>query len=222
MVLGEYLNRLFDQVLHPSFNDLLALRLDDVIRVVLTHFLIGGGRKTDDAGGTGMADVNSDEHGPHVVHSLRKLQVEKVTLDLRIDLAENVACLAHVEGTAIARGDYLGWDAELLEQLFVHFVVVLVAENDHDNFGVTEDAVGACHHVLKKFVLHLRVVFFRLYLNEVRFLNLDFQHAARLLKRVEDVVSNFVVGAVLGIGALGVLVNHNPLIPIQIYSLLDG
>jgi hypothetical protein len=27
---------------------------------------------------------------------------------------------------------------------------------------VTEDAVGACHHVLKKFVLHLRVVFFRL------------------------------------------------------------
>jgi hypothetical protein len=73
MVLGEYLNRLFDQVLHPSFNDLLALRLDDVIRVVLTHFLIGGGRETDDAGGTGMADVNSDEHSAHVVHSLWEL-----------------------------------------------------------------------------------------------------------------------------------------------------
>jgi len=41
--------------------------------------------------------------------------VEQVTLDLRIDLAEDVAGFAHVERATVARGDYLGWDAEFLE-----------------------------------------------------------------------------------------------------------
>ena len=73
MVLGEYLNCLLDRVLHPSFDDLLTLRLNDVLRVVLTHFLVGRSGKTNNTGWTGMADVNSDEHGAHVVHSLWEL-----------------------------------------------------------------------------------------------------------------------------------------------------
>ena len=85
--------------------------------------------------------------------------MEQVSLDLGIYLAEDVTGLAHVERSAVARGDNLGWDAELLEQLLVHLVVVLVAKDDHYNFGVTEDAIGACHHVLKKLVLDLKVVF---------------------------------------------------------------
>ena len=60
MVMGEYLNRLFKRVLHPSFDNLLALGLNDVLRVVLTHFLVGGGSKANNAGGTRVADVNAD------------------------------------------------------------------------------------------------------------------------------------------------------------------
>ena len=39
---------LFDGCLHLSLHDLLSLLLHEVLRVVLTHLLVGGGSETDD------------------------------------------------------------------------------------------------------------------------------------------------------------------------------
>lgn len=37
-----------------------------------------------------MADIDSNQHGLHIVHSRWKLQMEQITLYLRVDLPKDV------------------------------------------------------------------------------------------------------------------------------------
>ena len=76
---------------------------------------------------------------------------------------------------------------------------------------MAEVAVWRGHHVLEKATLDFRVVILRLNLNEVRLINSDLQHAASLLEGVEDGVGDLEVRALLRVGILGVLVDHDPL-----------
>ena len=124
-----------------------------------------------------MADIDADQHRPHLIHGFRELQVEQVSLDLRIDLAEDVGSLAHVEFEAIARRDHLRRDIVLVEELLVHPVVVLVAEDDDHDLGVTEVAIRGLHHVMKQLALDLTIIVLGLNLEEVGLLNTNLQHA---------------------------------------------
>ena len=120
-----------------------------------------------------MTDIDSDQHRTHVVHRFRELQVEQVTLNLRVDLPEDVAGLAHVELEAIARGDDLGGNLVLVEELLVHAVVVLVSEDDHDNLGMAEVSCRTSHHVLEQLTFNLSVVILRLHFDESWLLYVD-------------------------------------------------
>lgn len=75
-------NSFLERVLHFCLNNLLTLPLDDVLRVVLTHLLVGTGSEADHRGGSSVTDVNSDQHRAHAVHGLRELQVEQISLNL--------------------------------------------------------------------------------------------------------------------------------------------
>ena len=221
MFRGEDFDGLLERLLHLTLHDLLTLPLNDMLRVVLAHLLVRAGSKANDRGRSSVADIDSDQHRAVVVHRFRELQVEQVTLNLGVDLSEDVAGLAHVKLEAAARGDHLRWNLELVEELLVHAVVVLVSEDDYYHLRVAEVASWTSHHVLKKFVLDLSVVIFRFDLDESGLLNFDLKHSTRLLESVEYVVSDLEVGALLVVWVLGILIDHHPLLMQQVYSHLN-
>ena len=177
MVLSEDLNGFLEGLLHLRLHNLLTLSLHKVLRIVLAHLLVSTRSEADHRRGPRMADIDADQHRPHLIHGFRELQVEQVSLDLRIDLAEDVGSLAHVEFEAIARRDHLRRDIVLVEELLVHPVVVLVAEDDDHDLGVTEVAIRGLHHVMKQLALDLTIIVLGLNLEEVGLLNTNLQHA---------------------------------------------
>ena len=66
LVLGcKDFDGLLDGVFHRSLHDLLSLLLHEVLRVVLTHLLVGGSGETNDRVWTTVADIDANEHGTH-------------------------------------------------------------------------------------------------------------------------------------------------------------
>lgn len=221
VVRGKDFNRLLKGLLHLSLNDLLAFLLNDVFRIVLTHLFVGACSEANDRVGACVTNIDSDQHRFHVVHDLRELEVEEVAFDLGVDLAQDVRGLTHVEFKAIASGDNLRWDLELMEELLVHFVVMLLTKHNHDDLGVSEHTVWSVHHVIKELTFDLSVVVFSLKLDEVGLLNFDLERIACLHKRVVNAVSDLEVGALPRVGPLRVLIDHHPLTLEQVDSLLD-
>ncbi len=140
-----------------------------------------------------MTHINTDEHRSHIVHGFRELQVEQVTLNLRVDLTKDVRSLTHVELETIASSDNLGRNLELVEQFLVHLVVVLLAEDNDNDLRVSEHTVRTIHHIVEHLALDLSIIIFRLQLDEVRLLNSDLQSTRRLHKCIVDRVSNLEV-----------------------------
>ena len=44
-----------------------------------------------------MTHIDSNQHGPQLLHAIRKLHPEQVTTDLTIDLLQHIACLRKIE-----------------------------------------------------------------------------------------------------------------------------
>ena len=107
MLRGEGLDGLLERLLHLVLDNFLAFALHKVLRIILAHFLVSACSEADDRGGSRMADIDAYQHRAHVVHGLWELQVEQVSLDLRIDLAQDIGGLAHVEFEAILSRDDL-------------------------------------------------------------------------------------------------------------------
>ena len=212
---------LLERLFHLVLDDLLTLLLDNVFRVVLAHLLVCAGCKTNDRRRSSVADIDSNQHCTMTVHRFRELQVEQVTLDLGVNLSENVAGLAHVKLVAVARGDHLRGDLKLVEELLVHAVVVLVSKDYNHNLRMTEVSCRTCHHVLEKFLLDLSVIVLRIDFNESGLFNLDLEHTTGLLERVEDVVRDLEVRALSWVWIARLLIDHHPLLMTQVYSLLN-
>ena len=108
-----------------------------------------------------------------------------------------------------------------MEQLLVHLVVVLLAEDNDNDLRVSEHTVRSIHHVIKHLALDLSIVVLRLQLNEVRLLNSDLQSTRRLHKRIVDRVGNLEVRALPRIWSLRVLIDHNPFFLEEVDGFLD-
>lgn len=93
VVLSEDLDGRLDGLLHLVLHDLLALLLDQVVRVVLTHILVRRSRETNDGLGTSVTNINTDQHGSLLVQNLWELQLEQVSTNLRVQLAKDVRSL---------------------------------------------------------------------------------------------------------------------------------
>ena len=148
--------------------------------------------------------------------------MEQVALDLRVNLAQDVRGLAQIELESIADSDDLRGDPELCEQLLVHLVVVLLAEDHDGNLGVAEDSIWPVHHVAQQLVLHLSVIVLALELDPVRLTDADLELLARLLEVIVNAVGDVEVRPLAAVGPLRMLVDHDPLLGVQIDSLLDG
>ena len=114
-----------------------------------------------------MADIDTNQHRSHVFHCLGELQIEQVSLHLGIELAQDIGGLAHVELTSIARRDDLRRDLKLVEELFVHAVVVLVAKDDYHDLRVAEVAIRRILHILEQMTLNLGITVLILDFDEV-------------------------------------------------------
>jgi len=62
---GKVFDSKLDSTLHRSLDDFLALLLDDVLRVVLTHLGIGRCCETNHRVRSRVADINTNKHGAH-------------------------------------------------------------------------------------------------------------------------------------------------------------
>lgn len=108
-----------------------------------------------------------------------------------------------------------------MEQLLVHLVVVLLAEDNDNDLRVSEHTVRTIHHVVKHLALDLSIVILRLQLNEVRLLNSDFQSTRRLHKRIVDRVGNLEVRALPRVWPLRILIDHDPFFLEEVDGFLD-
>ena len=222
---GEDLDGFLEGLLHLTLDDLTTLRLEDGHREVLAHFLVGARSEADRRLGPSMAHIDSDQHGAHRVHSIGELQLVQVTLSLRVDLLEKVS--GDTQEVPLSRGegrDHLRRDLELSEELLVHGVVVLVAQDYHDDLRVAEVRTLAGHHVVEKVLLDLVIACLILSLDEVGVLHIDLQLNTCFLEMIQDTVSLVVQrpGPTISVRTLLVLVDHDPLILFQMLSFMNG
>ena len=108
-----------------------------------------------------------------------------------------------------------------MEQLLVHLVVVLIAEDNDNDLRVSEHTVRTIHHVVEHLALDLSIVILRLQLNEVRLLNSDLQSTRRLHKRIVDRVRNLEVRALPWVWPLRILIDHDPFFLKKVDGFLD-
>ena len=78
-----------DSIFQLRRYDLLALLLDDLLRVILAALLVHSRTEPDNALRTRMAHVNANEHRPRK-ELTGKSKVEEISSQLRVDLSENV------------------------------------------------------------------------------------------------------------------------------------
>jgi hypothetical protein len=107
VLFSESLDGRLDGLDHLLLDDLLSLGLHQVIAEVLAHVTVDAGRETNDGLGTGVANINADQHGAHFVHDRRELQSVKITANLAVDLAQDVGRFAQVELKSIASDNTL-------------------------------------------------------------------------------------------------------------------
>lgn len=107
MEVSKHLDCIFQCLLHALLDNLLTLFLDDVLRVVLTHLLVGRSREAHNGIRTRVADIDSDQHGSLLLEGLRELEREQVTSNLAVDLTQDVGSLRQVELAAIPASDHL-------------------------------------------------------------------------------------------------------------------
>ena len=72
-MLREDFDGLFEAVLHLSLDDFLTFALDNVLAIVLAHLTIGTCCEANDRLRTCVANIDSNQHGFHVVHGRWKL-----------------------------------------------------------------------------------------------------------------------------------------------------
>lgn len=136
---------LTDRLLHVVLHDLLALPLNQIITVVLTHLLVDGSREANDRLGSCMTHINADQHGSLLLHSLWKLHVVEVTTSLGVYLSKDVGRFRQIKLHSVAHGYYLGWHPVLKHHLLKHLVVVLTLQNtDHHGWVIN---LLVLHHV---------------------------------------------------------------------------
>jgi len=73
VVVLEAMDGFADKLLHLVLDNFLALRLDDVLRVVLRHLFVGGSSKSDYGLSASVTDIDTNEHSLDTIHDLREL-----------------------------------------------------------------------------------------------------------------------------------------------------
>lgn len=88
-------------------DNLLALRLDKVVTVVLAHLLVRARTETDNGFRTCMAHVNTNQHRSFLGKYFGELQVVQVATSLGVYLSEDISSLGQIELVSISEGHNL-------------------------------------------------------------------------------------------------------------------
>lgn len=106
-------------------NDLFAFGLNEVIRVILTHFFIDGAGEAYYRLRTCMTNIDTDEHCSLLIQNLGELKLVQVATCFAVHLPDNVGSFGETELVTITVGDNLRGDAILKHNFFEHLIVVL-------------------------------------------------------------------------------------------------
>ena len=148
ILLLEGSNSILESLFHLRLNNLLASFLDQILAVILTHWLIDRGCKPNDGSWAGMAHINPDQHGSKRFHRLWELHLVQVTTSLNVDLLQHVACFRQPKLLSIPPCHYLRRYLISLEYLLDHGIIPLICQYCHNNYWMAENAVLALHHVV--------------------------------------------------------------------------
>jgi len=97
-----------------------------------------------------VADIDTNEHGLHVGHLVRELEVEEISTHLGVDLLQDVRGLGKIELHSVARGHNLRRDLVDSVQVFVGLIKLLISEHSDNDF---REAILSLGHVVLDFSL---------------------------------------------------------------------
>lgn len=132
VVLLENSDRILNSIRHISRNELLPLFLEEDVVAVLAHAWVVGRAEADDGLASRVAHIDTDQHSPFFVHSLRELQSEEVAAELAVHLRKDLACFRIVELLSVAKPDDLGRQSVREHQILKSSVVVFIGQKTHD------------------------------------------------------------------------------------------
>lgn len=138
LLVFENLNRLLNQEFHLVLHKLLTLRLNNVVREVLTQSFISASCKSNYTRLTCVADIDSNEHGLKFSDYLRELHREEVTSNFAVHLPDDVRRLRRVETLSISGSDDLRRHLILIKSKFVHGVIVFTTQYSENDEGMAE------------------------------------------------------------------------------------
>ena len=90
MMILERLHSQLESILELSINELLALSLHKILRVVLCHCSIRRCRESNDRGRSSVADIDTNQHGALGFHGIWELHLVKIASNLAVDLSKYV------------------------------------------------------------------------------------------------------------------------------------
>ena len=90
MMILERLHSQLESILELSINELLALSLYKILRVVLSHCSIRRCRESNDRGRSSVADIDTNQHGALGFHGIWELHLVEVASNLAVDLAKYI------------------------------------------------------------------------------------------------------------------------------------
>ncbi len=123
IILDKGSDGLRDGLPHTLLHNLLTFPLNQVLTVVLGHFLVNRCRETDNAvGATSMRNIDTDQHGALALQTLRELQVIEITAGLAVNLAQNIGGLRQIELGGVSGCDDLAGHSVLVHHFFEGFV----------------------------------------------------------------------------------------------------
>ena len=200
------------RLFHLVMDDLLALRLDEVVTVVLAHLLVRTGTETDNGFRTGMTHVNTNQHRSFLGKNFWELQVVQVTTSFGVDLSKDVGGLGQTELVSVSKGHNLWRNFVAQHHLLEHFVRWFPLQNTQNDSWVAE--LAGARNIVANLVVELLPIRFLRELNPVRLFNFEAKLLWGLAHVVVDIVCNTENSVI-------VFVDHDPTLLKQVLRFVD-
>lgn len=194
-------------------DNLLAFGLDEVVTVVLAHFLVRARTEANDRFRTSMTNINTDQHRSFLGKNFRELQVVQVATSLGVDLSEDVGGLGQIELISVSEGHNLRWNFVTQHHLLEHFISCFPLQDAQNDSWVAE--LAGTLNIVANLVVELLPVRFLRELNPVGLFNFE----AKLLRGLAQVVVDIICNTE---NSVIVFVDHDPLVLQQVLRFVDG
>ena len=152
----ELLDSFSDTFLHALLNNFLSLFLNQIVAIVLWHFLICRCWETHNWLGTSMAHINPDQHCPLCVQRLWELEVIEVTTCFRVYLSQDVGRFWQIKLEPVSRGYNLTRHPVLVHHFFEGLIGTFLLQQKDDHSWMSDFTTS--EHVVSELFIELVLV----------------------------------------------------------------